>query len=184
MSEVKRDYQIGYGKPPRGGPFQKGQSGNPRGPHRKDMSALLTVALERAGLCHDRWQAAQDHQAPGDHHANSQRIGERQPARDQDAVRHDERGRAEGRSCGTARAGKTVRHRSGNRRSVCRAAAPPDRRRSGPGGGGGRSGSRRYRRTNRLTMTEPTVAGDTDWSECAAMLRDDFASSTRAPAWR
>jgi hypothetical protein len=27
-------------------------------------------------------------------------------------------------------------------------------------------------------MTEPTVAGDTDWSECAAMLRDDFASFT------
>ena len=45
MSEIKRDYKIGYGKPPRGGPFQKGQSGNPRGPHRKDMSALLTAAL-------------------------------------------------------------------------------------------------------------------------------------------
>jgi hypothetical protein len=45
MSEVKRDYQIGYGKPPRGGPFQKGQSGNPRGPHRKDMSSLLIAAL-------------------------------------------------------------------------------------------------------------------------------------------
>ena len=28
MSEVKRDYKIGYGKPPRGRPFQKGQSGN------------------------------------------------------------------------------------------------------------------------------------------------------------
>ena len=38
MSEVKRDYKIGYGKPPRGRPFQKGQSGNPRGPRRKDMS--------------------------------------------------------------------------------------------------------------------------------------------------
>ena len=37
MSETKRDYQIGYGKPPRGRPFQKGQSGNPRG---KDLSAL------------------------------------------------------------------------------------------------------------------------------------------------
>jgi len=46
MSEVKRDYKIGYGKPPRGRPFQKGQSGNPRGPRRKDMSALLTAALK------------------------------------------------------------------------------------------------------------------------------------------
>ena len=45
MSEAKRDSQIGYGKPPRGRPFQKGQSGNPRGPRRKDMSSLLIAAL-------------------------------------------------------------------------------------------------------------------------------------------
>ena len=45
MSEVKRDYKIGYGKPPRGRPFQKGQSGNPRGPRRKDLSSLLVAAL-------------------------------------------------------------------------------------------------------------------------------------------
>jgi len=45
MSETKRDYQIGYGKPPRGRPFQKGQSGTPRGPRRKDLSALLIAAL-------------------------------------------------------------------------------------------------------------------------------------------
>jgi hypothetical protein len=45
MSETKRDYKIGYGKPPRGRPFQKGQSGNPRGPRRKDLSALLIAAL-------------------------------------------------------------------------------------------------------------------------------------------
>ena len=45
MSEVKTDYKIGYGKPPRGRPFQKGQSGNPRGPRRKDMSSLLIAAL-------------------------------------------------------------------------------------------------------------------------------------------
>ena len=45
MSEAKRDYKIGYGKPPRGRPFQKGQSGNPRGPRRKDLPSLLTAAL-------------------------------------------------------------------------------------------------------------------------------------------
>src|SRR5271169_1744062 len=45
MSEVKRDYKIGHGKPPRGRPFQKGQSGNPRGPRRKDLSSLLIAAL-------------------------------------------------------------------------------------------------------------------------------------------
>jgi Family of unknown function (DUF5681) len=45
MSKVKRDYKIGYGKPPEGRRFQKGQSGNPRGPRRKDLSALLVAAL-------------------------------------------------------------------------------------------------------------------------------------------
>jgi hypothetical protein len=45
MSDDKRDYKIGYGKPPRGRPSQKGHSGNPRGPRRKDMSALPTAAL-------------------------------------------------------------------------------------------------------------------------------------------
>ena len=45
ISETKRDYQIGYGKPPRGRPFQKGQSGNPRGPRGKNLSALLIAAL-------------------------------------------------------------------------------------------------------------------------------------------
>ena len=29
--DKKRDYQVGYGKPPRETRFQKGQSGNPRG---------------------------------------------------------------------------------------------------------------------------------------------------------
>ena len=45
MSEGKRDYEIGYGKPPAGRRFQKGRSGNPRGPRRKDLSALLIAAL-------------------------------------------------------------------------------------------------------------------------------------------
>src|SRR5271169_3279659 len=45
MSEGKKDYEIGYGKPPVGRRFQKGQSGNPRGPRRKDLSALLVAAL-------------------------------------------------------------------------------------------------------------------------------------------
>jgi len=45
MSEVNRDYKIGYGKPPVGRRFQKGQSGNPRGSRRKDLSSLLVAAL-------------------------------------------------------------------------------------------------------------------------------------------
>jgi hypothetical protein len=43
--ETKRDYKIGYGKPPRGRPFQKGQSSNPRGARGKNLSALLIAAL-------------------------------------------------------------------------------------------------------------------------------------------
>ena len=32
MSETKRDYDVGRGKPPVRSHFKKGQSGNPRGP--------------------------------------------------------------------------------------------------------------------------------------------------------
>jgi Family of unknown function (DUF5681) len=47
MSERKQNYEIGYGKPPAGRRFRKGQSGNPRGPRRKnDLSALLLAALD------------------------------------------------------------------------------------------------------------------------------------------
>jgi len=42
MSDTKRDYEIGYGKTPSGRPFEKGQSGNPRG---KSLPALLVAAL-------------------------------------------------------------------------------------------------------------------------------------------
>jgi len=97
MSETQRDYQIGGGKPPRGRPFQKGQ------PARSAPQEPIGAAgrgIERAGLRHDRREAAQDHQARGDRHADGQRIGRRQSARDQDAVRHDEGGRAEGGQSG------------------------------------------------------------------------------------
>src|ERR1700756_1477700 len=42
-----RDYEVGYGKPPRGAGFKKGQSGNPRGrpPHSKNLSTLLNDTL-------------------------------------------------------------------------------------------------------------------------------------------
>ena len=47
MSDTKRDYAIGYGKPPKGRPFRKGQSGNPRGPGGKTgLAAMLAVALD------------------------------------------------------------------------------------------------------------------------------------------
>jgi len=50
MSKTKQNYAIGYGKPPVGRPFQKGQSGNPRGPRgrpgKNNLSALLLAALD------------------------------------------------------------------------------------------------------------------------------------------
>ena len=45
MSNTQRDYAIGYGKPPRGRPFEKGRSGNPRGRRGQSLPALLVAAL-------------------------------------------------------------------------------------------------------------------------------------------
>src|SRR6516164_352900 len=46
-SDKKRDYEVGYSKPPRHTRFAKGQSGNPRGrpPGAKNMKTLLTKPL-------------------------------------------------------------------------------------------------------------------------------------------
>ena len=45
MTETKRDYEVGRGKPPIHTRFNKGQSGNPRGPRPKNLPALLAEAL-------------------------------------------------------------------------------------------------------------------------------------------
>src|ERR1700739_3472167 len=43
----ERDYEVGYGKPPRHTRFEPGRSGNPRGrpPGAKNMKTLLSKAL-------------------------------------------------------------------------------------------------------------------------------------------
>ena len=46
MSDTAGEYEIGYGKPPVGRRFRKGQSGNPRGPRGKNLPALLVAALD------------------------------------------------------------------------------------------------------------------------------------------
>ena len=40
------EYKVGPGRPPLHTRFKKGQSGNPRGPRRKDLPALLVAALD------------------------------------------------------------------------------------------------------------------------------------------
>jgi hypothetical protein len=46
-SATKGDYGVGYGEPPRGAGFKKGQSGNPRGrpPNSKNLTTLLNETL-------------------------------------------------------------------------------------------------------------------------------------------
>jgi hypothetical protein len=54
--ETPRDYQVGYGKPPRHTRFKRGQSGNPRGRPResKNLPTLPTEALnERVIVAED-----------------------------------------------------------------------------------------------------------------------------------
>jgi len=47
MSDTVSDYKVGPGKPPLHTRFKKGQSGNPRGRHAKNLPALLVEALNQ-----------------------------------------------------------------------------------------------------------------------------------------
>ena len=45
MAQEQDEYRVGRGRPPLHTRFKKGRSGNPRGPRRKDLPALLLAAL-------------------------------------------------------------------------------------------------------------------------------------------
>jgi Family of unknown function (DUF5681) len=46
MAAGEGGYRVGRGKPPLHTRFRKGRSGNPAGPRKKDLSALLLAALD------------------------------------------------------------------------------------------------------------------------------------------
>lgn len=48
MTEPTDDYEVGYGRPPKGGQFKPGQSGNPKG-RRKGSKNLATDLAEELG---------------------------------------------------------------------------------------------------------------------------------------
>ena len=45
MAQEKGEYRVGRGKPPLHTRFRKGRSGNPKGPRKQDLPALLLAAL-------------------------------------------------------------------------------------------------------------------------------------------
>ena len=46
MDRIEGGYEVGRGKPPLHSRFEKGRSGNPRGPRPKNLPALLVRALD------------------------------------------------------------------------------------------------------------------------------------------
>ena len=46
MAQEQGEYRVGRGKPPLHTRFRKGRSGNPKGPRKKDLPALLLAALD------------------------------------------------------------------------------------------------------------------------------------------
>jgi uncharacterized protein YbaP (TraB family) len=65
MSETKRDYEVGRGKPPVHSRFKKGQSGNPRGRPAKNLAALLAAALNETVTVTEDKQTPVSHQTRG-----------------------------------------------------------------------------------------------------------------------
>ena len=94
MSENKRDYEVGRGKPPVHSRFKKGQSGNPRGPRPKNLPALLVEALNEPMVVTIDGER-REITARGGRHPAGQQIGRCGSACDQDAGRWSS-GRAPG----------------------------------------------------------------------------------------
>jgi len=137
MSEGKQDYEIGYGKPPVGRRFQKGQSGNPRGPRRKDMSSLLVAALNEPvyATVDGKRRKITKREAIITQMVNESASANLRATK----MLFDMMQEVEQKAGAVAPPESTTltATRPGGRRAVCRAVAPPDRGRSRRGGGSG-----------------------------------------------
>ena len=51
----KRDYEVGYGRPPKASQFKKGKSGNPRGRPKKDPSIADVISQDLQSEGQDEW---------------------------------------------------------------------------------------------------------------------------------
>jgi Family of unknown function (DUF5681) len=120
----KAGYAIGYGKPPAGRPFQKGQPGNPRGRRRdaRNLTTSLRKALDDKVVVTDRGRrrriAKRESQI-------GQLVAQADPAATKlvlDPVAGD-------RAAGAARAGGMAAFRGGRPGSSSRDTAPPSHRR-------------------------------------------------------
>jgi hypothetical protein len=59
MSQRDKDYEVGYGRPPKASRFRPGQSGNPRGRAKatKNLRTMLIETLERRVLVRENGRA-------------------------------------------------------------------------------------------------------------------------------
>src|SRR5439155_1781990 len=74
----ERDYEVGYGKPPRHTRFGLGRSGNPRGRPggSKKLSTLLSEALKEPVIVVENGRRRKDRQASGHRHPAGQSVGQ------------------------------------------------------------------------------------------------------------
>ena len=84
-SDKKRDYEVGYGKPPRHNPFYKRpiRQSSRLGAGREKPEDIADRRALRAGRRHREWRAANNQQRPSHHQVARQPIGQGRLARRQ-----------------------------------------------------------------------------------------------------
>ena len=90
-SDHERDYEVGYGKPPRHSRFKTGQSGNPRGraPGAKNLRTLLSEALNECVIVTENGGRRKVTKREAIIKQLVNQVGHSRLARDQDPARLD-----------------------------------------------------------------------------------------------